>query len=95
VFCSDVYVGGDDSSTGSQLTGLLAGKVDKPDPLFLWSGVGGAELGSLANVTSDVQQQIDARHLEFVYYLIRFTYLGYSLMSLLTPYDHGLQKIKC
>ena len=45
---------------GNQLTGLLGGKIDKPDIFFVWpSGVSSSELSYLANVSSDVQQQID------------------------------------
>lgn len=60
VFCSNVYIGGDSSSTGTTITSLLQNKIDKPDPFFVWpSGVTESELGYLSNVTSDIQQQID------------------------------------
>jgi len=62
LFCSDVYIGGDATTTGPTITSLLLNKIDKPYPFFVWpSGVTETELGYLSNVTSDIQQQIDKK----------------------------------
>jgi len=57
LLCADVFIM---SGTPNTVTGLLAEKIDKPSPSFVWpSGVSDVELGYLSNVTSDIQQQID------------------------------------
>jgi hypothetical protein len=58
VFCEDVFVGGDSVIPGTSITGLIDEKVGVPyTGFFIPSGVTDINLGYLANVSSDIQQQ--------------------------------------
>ena len=58
VFCEDVFIGGDSVIAGTSIAGLIDEKVGVPyTGFFIPSGVTDINLGYLANVSSDIQQQ--------------------------------------
>jgi hypothetical protein len=58
VFCEDVFIGGDSVTPGTSIAGLIDEKVGVPyTGFFIPSGVTDINLGYLANVSSDIQQQ--------------------------------------
>ena len=58
VFCEDVFIGGDSVVPGTSIAGLIDEKVGVPyTGFFIPSGVTDINLGYLANVSSDIQQQ--------------------------------------
>ena len=59
VFCEDVFVGGDSTSVGLSVQALINAKVSSPYLGFtIPATVNNTNLGYLANVSSDIQQQI-------------------------------------
>ena len=84
VYCEDVYIGGNSSSIGNSVQTSLNGKVDNPYVGFtIPATVNNTNLGYLANVSSDIQQQ-------FTDVTTSINTLDSTLTASITAVDNGV-----